>query len=341
MTKKSDIPMPPYPKGIYRIDDERRQIHGWGASVQRTSGKAQRIFRDKMHGGRETAYQLAIAWAEEHLKKFPAKPRIALMTTLRRNNRSGVPGVYRYPADGSDKLGACWIARWAVTPNARQKFRKFSIDLYGEEQAKQLAIQARTRAMQALAGIVPAEPEIEPKPRPRIKATLERPPADFIQNLPKGIRRIDDERNHTHGWNAIVSRTSGVAHRVFSDGAYGGWEAAYQLAVDWVAEQFKKYPAQSRIDYINTLRRNNRSGVPGVTRYPADGSDRPDAYWLARWVVSPNDRPKSRKFSIARYGESQAKWLAIQARVKAVEMMEGIEFAERSTRVYRRKKRSS
>lgn len=157
----------------------------------------------------------------------------------------------------------------------------------------------------------------------------------------KGITRVDDDRKHSHGWKATVSRLSGRAQRLFGDKTHGSRKAAYEQAVAWVNEQFKKYPANRRVDYINFLRRNNRSGVPGVYRYPADGSDRPGAYWGTKWVVSPNTPPKQRKFSIAVYGESQAKWLAIQARIKGTEATIGVEFVERSTCVYRKKNRSS
>jgi hypothetical protein len=325
------------PKGITRIDNERNHTHGWSATVNRASGKTHRVFSDRINGGWEAAYQLAVAWVEEHFEKFPLKSRTARNNTLRRNNRSGVPGVFRHPTDSSDRPGAYWSAHWVVTPHAQPKRRKFSIDLYGEEQAKQLAVQARTRAMQALEGIVPAAPEIQPKPLPRSKPSVEQPPPDFLQNLPKGITRIDNERNHTHGWSATVNRASGKIHRVFSDRINGGWEAAYQLAVAWVKEHFEKFPLKSRTARNNTLRRNNRSGVPGVFRYPTDGSTRPGAYWSAQWVIVPHARPTVRKFSIAHYGESQAKWLAVQARIKAVAAMADVEFAERPSKRRSRK----
>lgn len=163
-----------------------------------------------------------------------------------------------------------------------------------------------------------------------------------MQTYAKGVRRVDDERSKTHGWSAIVSRVSGKATRTFSDNAHGGREAAYQKAVAWAEEHFKKYPAKKRIARITHLRRNNRSGISGVYRYPADESDqRPGAYWAAKWVVKPNTPPKIRKLMIAKYGESQAKWLAIQARIKGVEATADIEFAERSNRGRPRKNRSA
>lgn len=144
----------------------------------------------------------------------------------------------------------------------------------------------------------------------------------------KGISRIDDDRKHSHGWKATIRRASAYIQRIFSDGSNGGREAAYQVAVAWVNEQFKKYPVKSRLDSIQHLRRDNRSGVSGVYRYPIDGSNPPGAHWGAKWRLTPNTLPQNRKFSIARYGEEKAKRLAIQARIQGVKVTAHVAFAE-------------
>ncbi len=109
--------------------------------------------------------------------------------------------------------------------------------------------------------------------------------------------------------------------RLFSDGRHGGKRPAYRAAVAWVDEQRERYPLVPRRTRMTTLRRNNRSGVPGVYRWPADGRDTPGAYWGAQWVARPNDRPRRRKFSIALHGESAAKRLAAKTRRLAIAVM--------------------
>lgn len=131
----------------------------------------------------------------------------------------------------------------------------------------------------------------------------------------KGICRVDDPLRRTRGWTATIRRSSGDAARVFSDGVYGGRKEAYRAASAWYVSALKLFPLIPRPERMAIIRRNNRTGVSGVYRWPANGEDRPGAYWAAHCVREPTDkRPARRKFSVACYGEHEAKALAIQAR---------------------------
>jgi len=74
-------------------------------------------------------------------------------------------------------------------------------------------------------------------------------------------------------------------------------------------------------------RRNNSSGIHGVGRYtPKAGSP----YWIAQWL-DLEGKHKSKTFSISKYGEGEAKRLAIDSRTKAIAQLnsEGAGYTER------------
>lgn len=135
-------------KGISRIVSDASRTKGWKVSIMRASGVANRLFSDGVHGGSDKAYRAACAWYESILAQLPLATRIGKMAKLRRNNRSGVSGVYRWPASGEDSSGAYWAAQCAITPLQKPVRRKFSIAFYGELQAKELAIKARNEFLQ-------------------------------------------------------------------------------------------------------------------------------------------------------------------------------------------------
>ncbi|HEX7642042.1 MAG TPA: AP2/ERF family transcription factor [Burkholderiaceae bacterium] len=137
----------------------------------------------------------------------------------------------------------------------------------------------------------------------------------------KGIIRIDNPKSRIKAWSVQINRQSGKANRVFSDGAHGGYHKAYRAASAWLDSIEAQYPTLDRLVKMQTLWKNNRSGITGVYRWPSDGSERPGAYWAAQWIERPHDRPKRRKFSVAHYGERQAKRLAIATRKDALEAM--------------------
>jgi len=136
--------------GIYRVDDPRSRTHAWVACVRRKSGTASRTFSDGRHGGRKASWRQAHRWRRQIQHRFPKVSRLERMVERRRNNRSGVAGVYRWPADGSIVTGAYWGAQWVPVPRQRPKRRKFSIAYHGEEEAKRLAVRARNRAIRSL-----------------------------------------------------------------------------------------------------------------------------------------------------------------------------------------------
>jgi len=75
--------------------------------------------------------------------------RVWVRTRLRRNNRSGIPGVGRYEVLANPKTGrreAFWQAAW-VNEQGLSRKRKFAVSRYGEQHAKRLAIAERERQL--------------------------------------------------------------------------------------------------------------------------------------------------------------------------------------------------
>ena len=104
---------------------------------------------------------------------------------------------------------------------------------------------------------------------------------------------------------------------MFSDGVYGGKRKALNAAIEF---REKALAAVSNYEYHlhrrSILRRNNTSGIPGVGRY--ENISNPDKktsaiFWVAFWNDEFGVR-RQHKFSVLRYGEKEAKKLAIAAR---------------------------
>ena len=142
--------------GISRIDDERQNAHSWRVSLVRIGKRHVKNFTDKKCGGRDTALQEAVQFRDLLLVKYPPISRKQFCNAQRRNNKTGITGVYTYSKpyrlrDGSVKETWYWEANW---PNAvgESVSKSFSTKRYGEELAKQMAIRARKNGLQTVKG---------------------------------------------------------------------------------------------------------------------------------------------------------------------------------------------
>lgn len=131
------------------------------------------------------------------------------------------------------------------------------------------------------------------------------------------ITRVDHEAKRDHGWVVTLQRKGATIVKRFADGLYGGKRKALEAAVEY-RDSFlaRDKPFDHQIWIRTRLRKNNTSGIPGVGRYEViDNSDSgiPRAFWLASWV-DERGASRKRKFSVRRYGEQEAKLLAIAER---------------------------
>ncbi len=132
----------------------------------------------------------------------------------------------------------------------------------------------------------------------------------------KNIRRIDNDVNRTHAWLVQVQRNKKITIKMFTDGVFGGKRKAFNAALKFrngVLAGISEYKYHMHIRSI--LRKNNKSGIPGVGRYDAIQKikDRKAAFWTAFWD-DENGKRRSRKFYVSCYGERNAKKMAVSKR---------------------------
>ncbi len=143
--------------GISRIDDYVHRTHAWRVSLCRRGKRLVKNFPDKKHGGKNKALALAKEYRDKLLVQFPPLSRKEFSAAPRRNNKTGITGVYTYAKrfelrDGTIKETWYWEANWP-TERGQSAHESFSVNEYGDEVARQMAIRARERGMRALSGV--------------------------------------------------------------------------------------------------------------------------------------------------------------------------------------------
>tara|TARA_R110001583_G_scaffold45415_6_gene143052 strand:+ start:1372 stop:1866 length:495 start_codon:yes stop_codon:yes gene_type:complete len=144
--------------GISRIDDEIYRTHAWRVSLRRQNSLIVKNFPDKSYGGKGKALIASKAYRDEMIDQYPPTTRQQFCSTPRRHNTSGIPGVYRYAKryklkDGCVKELWYWEAHWPDKKPGEFGKATFSIQRFGEQRAKQMAIAARETGVQQLEGV--------------------------------------------------------------------------------------------------------------------------------------------------------------------------------------------
>jgi len=124
-----------------------------------------------------------------------------------------------------------------------------------------------------------------------------------------GISRIEQPEKKHFGYYVRLNWRGTQYAKFFADKKYGGQQKALKAAEAHFDELDEKMPLDSQVGRMSV---RNRSGIVGVSRTKSASRGHQYEYWQARWG-SGNDR-KSAKFSIHKYGEEEAKNLAITAR---------------------------
>lgn len=124
-----------------------------------------------------------------------------------------------------------------------------------------------------------------------------------------GISRIEQPEKKHFGYYVRLTWRGCQYAKFFSDKKYGGKQEALAAAERYFDELDEQMPLDSQVGRMSV---RNRSGVVGVSRTKSVSRGHYYEYWQARWG-SGNQR-KSAKFSIHKYGEEQARELAIKAR---------------------------
>ena len=132
----------------------------------------------------------------------------------------------------------------------------------------------------------------------------------------KNITRFTYDNSDFQGWRVAYTRAGEKFVRYFSDKQYGGVKKSLSVAEDHL-EELKR--VLDKIPPQTSLARPTKKGgaVVGVHRAETPGGkgSSSKAAWVASW--NEEGKRKTRKFSVAKYGEKRAKQLAIKAREAA------------------------
>lgn len=141
---------------VTRVD--KNKVHGWYVRKKVKGKEYSKSFSDDNYGGMDDAFDAALKWRDSvadkvQQVKVETKSKIPqqLKQEISLNNSSDV-GVFivKKKRDGG-KEEDHYCASWYETPN-EQKTMLFSINKYGEEGAKALAIEYRKLKLDELMG---------------------------------------------------------------------------------------------------------------------------------------------------------------------------------------------
>lgn len=125
-----------------------------------------------------------------------------------------------------------------------------------------------------------------------------------------GLKREDANERRGAGWWVSLRRRGHRIVRLFKDSVYGCDEAAYTAARAYRDAIIEAIPPATNHEQAVLLRKNNQSGISGVRRIETREGDA----WQA--TLMTNDGQKRENFTVSKFGELEAKSMAIAQRRK-------------------------
>jgi len=138
-----------------------------------------------------------------------------------------------------------------------------------------------------------------------------------------GICRIDQPEKHNHGFFLRVQRQGEIHSAFFTDIKHGGRAQALAAAQQYHRTLLAKLgPPKRRLRqwWAEIVRRRGRSGIHGVQMSVDRRFGRPRIYWKANWSPEPYT-VRRKQFSARKFGNEEARRLAIHARRAGVHSM--------------------
>lgn len=133
------------PKGITRIENYKRRADGWWVRLQSRGRKFSKFFKDADYANEEAALRAAQRHRRRLLRENPQMTRRE--NAERQTAKTGkIIGVRRLIQTRFGHEYAVWQARWSPRKYARS-VKTFSVEKYGEKEAKRLAIEARLQGL--------------------------------------------------------------------------------------------------------------------------------------------------------------------------------------------------
>ncbi|MBA2501591.1 MAG: hypothetical protein H0V27_01810 [Pyrinomonadaceae bacterium] len=135
-------------RNISRVDQEKKNQHGWLVRMMRDGRKFQKFFYDGTYGGKTNALRRAKEHRDELLRQYPPSVRGNMFNRTNRRNTSGHAGIHKTRSLKRGRIYDVWQAGW-VLPNGQHVNRKFhySPDGRSEAAALKLAIKARKEGL--------------------------------------------------------------------------------------------------------------------------------------------------------------------------------------------------
>lgn len=136
---------------ISRVDQRRRNQHGWLVRVMRNKFMHQKFFSDSVFGNKLSSLLAAQKYRDDLLRRYPKPERGNMFNRKSSRNTSGHAGLSRTGSYKNGRYYQVWQASW-VTPDGKKVTRKFGFSEMGrnEREAKRLAIRARREAIASM-----------------------------------------------------------------------------------------------------------------------------------------------------------------------------------------------
>ena len=142
------------PKGITRIENYKNRANGWQVRLQRRGVKFSRFYKDSDYKSKDTALKSARRFYNQLCKEHPklTPQEHAERETVRTGKIIGVRRLLKIDKRWSEEhIYEVWEAKWSHKKYQR-RVKTFSIERYGEEEAKRLAIEARLQGLTEMTG---------------------------------------------------------------------------------------------------------------------------------------------------------------------------------------------
>ncbi|MDQ3753759.1 MAG: hypothetical protein M3371_03400 [Acidobacteriota bacterium] len=137
---------------ISRIDQDKKNQHGWWVRIHRDGRMLQKFFSDYAHGGSEgRALSEAKKYRDALLVLYPKPEHGNMFNKANSRNKGNPPGVHKTRSLKRGRAYDVWQAGY-ILPDGRRVNRKFhfSEDGRSEEEAKALAIKARNEGLKMI-----------------------------------------------------------------------------------------------------------------------------------------------------------------------------------------------
>lgn len=126
-------------------------------------------------------------------------------------------------------------------------------------------------------------------------------------NVPKAIIRFDYA--NSHGWWVRITRDGTIFRKLFSDRKNGSISNALKEAIRYRHEILSSFPVTTKQVHPRSL---PIEAEKRATRHVEKGKKQPYVFWRARWYNKDHEIQRE-KFSVLKYGEEEAKALALEA----------------------------